>query len=50
MYYYGLRVCMSTAESGQVMTQEERAREWGGYLDGLRDKHARKRRLMEILK
>jgi len=36
-------------KAGRVMAQQKREKEWDQYLQRLREKHARKRRLMEIL-
>jgi len=37
------------AKAAQVMTQEKKQEEWESYMRELRQKHARKRRLLEIL-
>ena len=36
-------------KAAKVMNQAKKQAEWERYLQGLREKHARKRRLMEIL-
>lgn len=36
-------------KAAKVMTSQKKQAEWERYLEGLREKHIRKRRLMEIL-